>query len=453
MGCTRGWWPCGADSAVGSVTSEDAVSRILRAPDAFSVLGLPAGSPESSAEVRTAYKRLALRVHPDKVRDCNPSDAKAAFERLEAAARAVEAIEEHNGDACRELHRVLRCDPFTLRGASSILQVDPDAEECAVKSAVVKMKEALSKAQVRDAEMEVNRGLEACHIAQETLRIAQQSGSKREEGERLLAEGVGIDSLSAMGLRDMREIGGKPIIHTASWRVGEALRVALCCGATARLDPPDLQGPASLFPWQPRAAALQWAAQAFALSCHQSDSSASAICICLRDRLDEDGEANVVEDFFAVSRPAKRQKISAGPRSVRVRHLLLRCAEAGKAPPDDPMARRPKSSSRNGQQAVAVRTPAEAEAELVTRLENLQNLNTDEGGTESQRLTAFRKLCQQCSECSSADNAGQLCGDLGWISRGQAEPPFEQAAFSLRTGELSDVVTTSRGVHLIQRLA
>ena len=36
------------------------------------------------------------------------------------------------------------------------------------------------------------------------------------------------------------------------------------------------------------------------------------------------------------------------------------------------------------------------------------------------RSTAFRKLCQQRSECSSADNAGQLCGDLGW-ARDQEE--------------------------------
>ena len=31
---------------------------------------------------------------------------------------------------------------------------------------------------------------------------------------------------------------------------------------------------------------------------------------------------------------------------------------------------------------------------------------------------AFRRLCQERSECSSADSAGQLCGDLGWVSRG-----------------------------------
>lgn len=41
-------------------------------------------------------------------------------------------------------------------------------------------------------------------------------------------------------------------------------------------------------------------------------------------------------------RPSKRQKGPKGPRSVRLRHLLLRCTEAGKALPEDPMARRKK---------------------------------------------------------------------------------------------------------------
>lgn len=35
---------------------------------------------------------------------------------------------------------------------------------------------------------------------------------------------------------------------------------------------------------------------------------------------------------------------------------------------------------------------------------------------------AFRRLCQERSECSSADSAGQLCGDLGWVSRGTLGP-------------------------------
>ncbi len=43
-------------------------------------------------------------------------------------------------------------------------------------------------------------------------------------------------------------------------------------------------------------------------------------------------------------------------------------------------------------------------------------------------------------------------GDLGFIRQGQTEAPFEQAAFSLRPGEVSGVVETGFGFHLIQMI-
>ncbi|CAE8613136.1 unnamed protein product, partial [Polarella glacialis] len=134
-----------------------------------------------------------------------------------------------------------------------------------------------------------------------------------------------------------------------------------------------------------------------------------------------------------------------GPRSVRIRHLLLRCAEPGKSLLDDPLDRR----ARGQKAAKAVtRSPPEAETEIVALLRELLTSQPDAARSE-----AFRKLCQQRSECSSADNAGKLCGDLGWVSRGQGDANFEQAALTLRIGEFSDVITTSRGIHLIQMIA
>jgi len=246
-------------------------------------------------------------------------------------------------------------------------------------------------------------------------------------------------------------------VRTASWRVGEALRVALCAGATAELEISELEESAKLFQWQPKAAALQWATRGLALPSRQAETSASTICICTRERLEEEG-AEAMDD-----RPTKRQKVAHGPKVVRVRHLLLRCAEPGKPLPDDPNARRPKtgpaarraakaSAEASAAATTAARTPAEAEAELVGLLQNILVEQSKEPDVNKQ-MVAFRKLCQQHSECGSADNAGQLCGDLGWVSRGQVEPSFEQAAFTLRVGEVSDVIATSRGLHLIQRLA
>lgn len=53
------------------------------------------------------------------------------------------------------------------------------------------------------------------------------------------------------------------------------------------------------------------------------------------------------------------------------------------------------------------------------------------------------------SDCSSHSQGG----DLGFFGRGQMQPSFEEAAFALNVGELSDVVESDSGVHLIFRTA
>jgi peptidyl-prolyl cis-trans isomerase D len=41
-------------------------------------------------------------------------------------------------------------------------------------------------------------------------------------------------------------------------------------------------------------------------------------------------------------------------------------------------------------------------------------------------------------------------GDLGWLSRGLMVTPFEEAMFSLKPGEVSGVVRTSFGYHVVR---
>ncbi|MEE8554593.1 MAG: peptidylprolyl isomerase [bacterium] len=43
-------------------------------------------------------------------------------------------------------------------------------------------------------------------------------------------------------------------------------------------------------------------------------------------------------------------------------------------------------------------------------------------------------------------------GEIGELARGQADPAFDDAAFALKPGEISDIVETSFGYHLIHRI-
>lgn len=113
-----------------------------------------------------------------------------------------------------------------------------------------------------------------------------------------------------------------------------------------------------------------------------------------------------VHDFYAANTAT-----FAIPEEVRARHILVAATDEDNA---------------------TVRAEKRAKAEAL-----LAQLR---GGAD------FAELAKKSSECPSAPEGG----DLGFFGRGDMAPQFEEAAFALKPGELSAVVETQFGFHVIR---
>jgi len=99
------------------------------------------------------------------------------------------------------------------------------------------------------------------------------------------------------------------------------------------------------------------------------------------------------------------------PKQIKVRHILL------KADPKD----------------------AEGLAKARQNAESIRE--------EASKGKDFSQLAKQYSEDPGTRNRG---GELGFISKGQVVPEFEEAAFGLKAGEISPVIQTAYGLHIIK---
>lgn len=77
-----------------------------------------------------------------------------------------------------------------------------------------------------------------------------------------------------------------------------------------------------------------------------------------------------------------------------------------------------------------------------------QLLEVKEARGGSAMLEKFKEIAYRESDCGSHERGG----DLGLFGKGQMQLPFEQASFALEVGELSDLVDTDSGIHIILRV-
>lgn len=66
------------------------------------------------------------------------------------------------------------------------------------------------------------------------------------------------------------------------------------------------------------------------------------------------------------------------------------------------------------------------------------------------RLEAGEDFAAIAQEVSLDGGTAQTGGDLGWFGRGMMVQPFEEAAFSLEAGQVSQPIQTQYGYHIIQ---
>lgn len=137
-------------------------------------------------------------------------------------------------------------------------------------------------------------------------------------------------------------------------------------------------------------------------------------------------------------------------QGLRVNQLVDRIAAGVKDPTDEELQAHFETHRRE------YRRPDRARAQHILLVPD--SASTADRETARSRLQEIRErivegaaFADQAAAHSQCPSGRQTGGSLGWFSRGMMVPEFDKAVFSMAVGELSEVVETSVGLHLIQK--
>jgi peptidyl-prolyl cis-trans isomerase C len=135
--------------------------------------------------------------------------------------------------------------------------------------------------------------------------------------------------------------------------------------------------------------------------------------------------------------PPLQQRIEVAKRQVLIEELLRRRVAARSQVGEEEMKKvyedNKEAFSTEGVIVSHILVKTEVEAEAVKK-----------------ELEAGKSFAEVAKAKSQDTGSAENGGDLGLVSRGQTEPEFEEAAFALKNGEISGIVKTQYGYHILK---
>eukprot|EP00929_Paragymnodinium_shiwhaense_P088861 TRINITY_DN49170_c0_g1_i1.p1 TRINITY_DN49170_c0_g1~~TRINITY_DN49170_c0_g1_i1.p1 ORF type:complete len:837 (-),score=223.81 TRINITY_DN49170_c0_g1_i1:15-2525(-) len=421
------------------------IKRVLdAAPDSFATLGFSADDSIDGKAARALYKKLAVRVHPDKVTGELQDRAKEAFAKIEQAAEAIETMCSSDVVATRMLHRLLdRAGSvtsviMTKEWACKLLEVELEASQEDAERSAAELKKQLAKlGQFTDGKLAHADARRASQLLDEALDVFAAPAPK--DGCKLEA----VKVTRALGLRDLKKprpiVTAVPQIDFIQLEAG-VHHLTLLSSSTSILSDEEIDARVRGFARQPKAASLvlsrdaagRWKEQGATGAASLASSVVASFEVSSQQAATKKGEEPPAKKARTDVAKAKNEQSD----KIRCSHILLKHK-------DLKVQKDPESLQRLRGKPPVTRSLAQAERELLQMLLDL-------AVTPNQ----FPALARKHSECDTAIQPGQNCGDLGWISRGAfGGTPLEVAMFGLKVHEVSDIVSTPRGLHLVQRIA